>query len=133
MPTYKVTMFIMGCGINTKEVEYVTAPNEEEAEKDALWHRDGYGIYSTTEMDSDYPSFSVQQVSVIKHRLHDHLTFIMSDFFEREKVVDALLPIVLEDIEECADWSDLDDNEICDSDVDSALARALYTSFVNDV
>jgi hypothetical protein len=59
MPAYKVRMFVLGCDPKlTEEVEYVDATDEKAAEEDALWHRDGYGIISTTQMDLDYPSFT---------------------------------------------------------------------------
>ena len=51
MKEYKVTMFILGLDPKlTEEVEYVMANSEEEAERDALWHREGYGIVSTEEV-----------------------------------------------------------------------------------
>ena len=54
MKEYKVTMFILGLSPEiTKEVEYVMAESEEQAEKFALWHRDGYGVLSTEEVTEE--------------------------------------------------------------------------------
>ena len=54
MKEYKVTMFILGLSPNiTKEVEYVQANSEEEAEELALWHRDGYGVMDIEEVTEE--------------------------------------------------------------------------------
>ena len=126
MPTYKVRMFIMGCDPKlTKEVEYVDAINEEKAEEDALWHREGYGIISTTQMDLDYPSFTKPQVDGIENRVHEILGAVIPDAFDRDNAVDAILSDVISDIEETADWSDLDDDECNIGDIDIAIARVV--------
>ena len=125
MPTYKVRMFILGCGVNTMEVEYVDAPNEEQAEKDALWHREGYGIYSTTQMDLDYPNFTKDQVDGVENEAHRILSTVFSDNQDRDEVVDAILNDVMQDIEDTADWSELDDDEYSISDVQIAVARVM--------
>ena len=126
MPTYKVTMFILGCDPKlTKEVDYADAANEEDAEEDVLWHRDGYGVISTTQMDLDYPSFTKAQVDGIEDRVHEVLKGIISDNFDRDNAVDAILSDVINDIEETADWSDLDDDECCIMDIDIAVARVV--------
>ena len=125
MPTYKVTMFILGCGLNTKEVEYVDAPNEKKAEEDVLWHRDGYGIISTTQMDLDYDDFTKPQVDAIEDEVHTILNPVFSDARDRDEVVDAILNDVMADISETADWSELEDDEICVGDVQIAVARVM--------
>ena len=126
MPSYKVRMFILGCDPKlTEEVEYVDATDEKAAEEDALWHRDGYGIISTTQMDLDYPSFTKAQVDGIEDRVHEVLKGIISDNFDRDNAVDAILSDVINDIEETADWSDLDDDECCIMDIDIAVARVV--------
>lgn len=124
MPTYKVRMFILGCDPKlTKEVEYVDATDEKAAEEDALWHRDGYGIISTTQMDLDYPSFTKSQVDGIEDRVHKVLSAVIPDAFDRDNAVDAILSDVISDIEETADWSDLNDDECNLNDIDIAIAR----------
>lgn len=126
MPTYKVTMFVLGCDPKlTKEVEYVDATDEKTAEEDALWHRDGYGIASTTQMDLDYPSFTKAQVDGIEDEVNKVMGAVISDAFSRESVVDAILSDVISDIEETADWSDLDDDECNLNDIDIAIARVV--------
>ena len=105
-------MFILGCDPKlTKEVDYADAANEEGAEEDVLWHRDGYGVISTTQMDLDYPSFTKPQVDGIENRVHEILGAVITDAFDRDNAVDAILSDVINDIEETADWSDLDDDE----------------------
>ena len=126
MPTYKVTMFILGCDPKlTKEVDYADAANEEDAEEDVLWHRDGYGVISTTQMDLDYPSFTKPQVDGIENRVHEVLNAIITDATDRDNAVDAILSDVINDIEETADWSDLDDDECNLNDIDIAIARVV--------
>ena len=126
MPTYKVTMFILGCDPKlTKEVDYADAANEEGAEEDVLWHRDGYGVISTTQMDLDYPSFTKPQVDGIENRVHEVLSAIIPDAADRDNAVDAILSDVINDIEETADWSDLDDDECNLNDIDIAIARVV--------
>lgn len=53
------------------------------------------------------------------------LSNIITDSFDREKVVGALRGEILEDIEDCADWQNLDEDEWCPGDVEIALTRAL--------
>lgn len=126
MPTYKVTMFILGCDPKlTKEVDYADAANEEGAEEDVLWHRDGYGVISTTQMDLDYPSFTKPQVDGIEDRVHEILGAVITDATDRDNAVDAILSDVINDIEETADWSDLDDDECNLNDIDIAIARVV--------
>lgn len=124
MPAYKVRMFVLGCDPKlTEEVEYVDATDEKAAEEDALWHRDGYGIISTTQMDLDYPSFTKAQVDGIEDRVHEVLSAVIPDVVDRDLAVDAILSDVINDIEETADWSGLDDDECNLNDIDIAIAR----------
>ena len=126
MPSYKVKMFILGCDPKlTEEVEYVDAPNEKKAEEDALWHRDGYGIISTTQMDLDYTDFTKPQVDGIENEVHRIISTIFTDWQDRDEVVDAILADVIADISETADWSNLDDDEYGISDVEIAVARVI--------
>jgi hypothetical protein len=119
-------MFILGCDPKlTKEVDYADAANEESAEEDVLWHRDGYGVISTTQMDLDYPDFTKPQVDGIEDRVHKVLSAVIPDAADRDNAVDAILSDVINDIEETADWSDLDDDECNLNDIDIAIARVV--------
>ena len=126
MPSYKVRMFILGLDPKlTEEVEYVDAETAEKAEEDALWHRDGYGVISTTQMDLDYPNFTKDQVDGVEDAVHRILSPVFSDNHDRDEVVDAILNDVMQDIEDTADWSELDDDEYCIGDVQIAVARVI--------
>lgn len=130
--TYKVRMFILGCDPKlTEEIEYVDAESIEKAEEYALWHRDGYGIISTMPMDLDYPNFSVEQVNGVEDRLHDVLKEIFTDNIERNNIVDSIFDKVMNDIDESSDWSNLDDDECCTTDIDISLQRVLYKIITN--
>jgi hypothetical protein len=119
-------MFILGCDPKlTKEVDYADAANEESAEEDVLWHRDGYGVISTTQMDLDYPDFTKPQVDGIEDRVHKVLSAVIPDAADRDNAVDAILSDVINDIEETADWGDLDDDECNLNDIDIAIARVV--------
>jgi hypothetical protein len=119
-------MFILGCDPKlTKEVDYADAANEESAEEDVLWHRDGYGVISTTQMDLDYPDFTKPQVDGIEDRVHKVLSAVIPDAADSDNAVDAILSDVINDIEETADWSDLDDDECNLNDIDIAIARVV--------
>ena len=127
-------MFILGCDPKlTEEVEYVNAESEEKAEEDALWHRDGYGIISTTQMDLDYDDFTKPQVDAIEDEVHRIISPIFSDAHDRDEVVDAILTDVIADISETADWSDLDDDEYCLDDIKIAVARVMKERLTNEV
>lgn len=126
MSTYKVTMFILGCGLYTKEVEYVDAPNEERAEELALWHRDGYGIYSTSLVNEECGNLTEQQVEGVKERVSYLIGLIITDHVECGNVTDAILKEVCEDISETADWGGLEDDECCEGDIDIAVSRVMY-------
>lgn len=126
MPTYKVTMFILGCGLITKEVEYITAPTEKDAEEEALWHRDGYGIYSTSIVNEEYGNLTEKQIEGVKERVSYLIGLIITDSIECGDVTHAILKEVCEDISETADWFRLDDDECCEGDIDIAVSRVMY-------
>lgn len=128
MATWKVKGFILGCNPKlTEEVEYVEADTEKKAEEDFLWHREGYGIISTTKMSNLNTAFSESQVDAIKDEVSIMLGNIIFDHNDRHEVVDAVLDDVLSDIEETADWSKFEEDEysISDSDITIALARVV--------
>ena len=126
MATYKVKGFILGLDPKlTEESEYVEADNEKIAEEDFLWHRDGYGIISTTKMSDLNSAFTDSQVDAIKDEVGIMLGDAIHDSNDRHEVVDAIIGDILTDIEETADWSHLEEDEYSISDVQIALARVL--------
>jgi hypothetical protein len=51
------------------------------------------------------------------------LSAVIPDVVDRDLAVDAILTDVVNDIEETADWSGLDDDECNLNDIDIAIAR----------
>lgn len=45
---------------------------------------------------------------------------------EVEEVCNLIFDDVISDIEDCADWSDLENDEVNEADVDIAISRVLY-------
>ena len=126
MSIYKVKGFILGCDPElTKEVEYVEADTEKKAEEDFLWHRDGYGIISTTKMYDGNTFFTEEQAEAVKEEVSTILGNIFEDACERQEVTDAIIDEVLSDIAETSDWSNLGDDEYCISDVRFAITRVI--------
>lgn len=80
----------------------------------------------------EFSNFTEAQVDEIESRLHILLGDIFRDNYDRETVIESILPTIIEDIDECADWSDLEDDEVCYDDIDIALARTIYAKFVNN-
>lgn len=66
-----------------------------------------------------------EQESAVKERIKERLNPIFSDHRDLMDVVDSIYDDVLEDIEECADWSDYEADEINEDDVDMAIARII--------
>jgi hypothetical protein len=57
---------------------------------------------------------------------------IFTDMRDRSEVVDAIIDDVIEDVDCCADWSDLNDDEINLSDIDIAVARIIKNKITNE-
>ena len=53
------------------------------------------------------------------------LSNIITDTYDREEVMDAIGGDIIADIEECAEWQSLDEDEWCEADVEYALGRVL--------
>lgn len=53
------------------------------------------------------------------------LGMFMTDCFDRNEVVESIIDDVCEDIDTCADWSNFEEDEFCDGDIDIALSRVL--------
>jgi hypothetical protein len=66
----------------------------------------------------------VQRLSVEAY-LRSYLLFIFPDNHEREEVISLIIDDVVSDIDECADWSDFEEDEIHSGDIEIALARVL--------
>ena len=128
MPTYKITLFVLGLdpSINQRVV-YEEAETEEQAEYNATHGLagDGWGVLKTVQMDLDYPSFTKDQVDGIEDEVHRILMPVFQDARDRDQVVDAIFNDVMTDIEETADWSELEDDEYHLGDIEIAVARAL--------
>ena len=65
------------------------------------------------------------QIEGIKDYLNEHLLPIFQDAYDRTEFIENIIDDVVEDIEDCADWSEFEDDEICWGDIDIALARIL--------
>ena len=66
----------------------------------------------------------VQRLSVEAY-LRSYLLFIFPDNQEREEVISLIIDDVVLDIDECADRSELEEDEIHSGDIEIALARVL--------
>ena len=71
-----------------------------------------------------------EQVKGVRSYLVELLLPIFGDAWDREEVIDFILDDVVTDIEETADWSHLEDDEVHTGDVEIALARVLKSAIV---
>ena len=127
MKTYKVTLFIMGLPYskaNTR-VEYIDAETQEEAELLAHnWYiADGWGVYDSVE---ERDSLTEQQKQHAREYADSLLSNIISDSVDRGDVMMEIGEDILNDIEDCASWQELGEDEWCPGDVEIALARVLH-------
>lgn len=133
MNTYKITLFVLGLDprLNTR-VEYVDAETEEDAEKEVVG--DGWGVLKTELMDLDYgdKGFTKDQVDLIEDRVYEVMRDVVPDPRDLDCVVDAMLEDVITDIYETADWSNLEDDEVCLGDIDIAVARIIKNKICNE-
>ena len=65
------------------------------------------------------------QLDGVRGYLIELLLPIFEDMREREEVINLIFNDVVADIEETADWSELEDDEVHTGDVSIALARVL--------
>lgn len=75
---------------------------------------------------------NASRTECINERVNYLLSTIFSDFREREEVQDAIIDDVVSDIESCADWSNLEDDEVCFDDIDIAVSRVMYNKIMED-
>ncbi len=125
MKTYEVTLFIMGVNApSLNETVYIDADSQDEAEQKAHdWYfPDGYGVLSSKEYRS---GLSDEQKKQAREYMSSILSNLISDSFDREAVVSAIEEDVYMDIEQCADWQNLEEDEWCPGDVEIAVARIL--------
>lgn len=72
------------------------------------------------------------QKDVIKGRTDYLLSYIFPDAQDRSAVVEAIANDVINDVEDCADWSRFEGDEYCHGDIDIALARVLKNKIVGE-
>ena len=65
------------------------------------------------------------QAKEVKAQADAVLSAVIHDNVDRNMVVEAIIDDIISDIEETADWSDLDYNEVHGGDIEIALARVL--------
>lgn len=65
------------------------------------------------------------QEKIVKDIVNAKMQSIITDSVDRNGFVDAIMIDIIVDIEETADWSEMDDDEVCIGDIDIALARVL--------
>ena len=86
------------------------------------------------EMDLDYGKygFTKDQVDSIEDIVYELMRSVVPDHSDLDIVVDAMLEDVIVDIYETADWSELEDDEVCLGDVSIAVARVIKKRVAND-
>lgn len=125
MKTYEVTLFVLGVNAPAlNEYEYYEAETQEEAEQMAHdeWFPKGYGVLSSHEYREN---LTEEQKKQAREYMSSILSNLISDSFDREAVVSAIDEDVYMDIEQCADWQSLEEDEWCPGDVEIAVARIL--------
>lgn len=75
---------------------------------------------------------SAERVNAIRDEIHICLGDIFTDYWDRKEVVDEIIDEVCQDINETADWSHINEDEYCISDIQIALARVLKKRIVRD-
>ena len=67
-----------------------------------------------------------EQLKGVRSHLVELLLPIFEDMRDREEIIDLIFDDVVLDIEETADWSHLEEDEVHTGDISIALARVLY-------
>jgi hypothetical protein len=127
MKQYKVTLFVLGLPMtsgNTR-VEYIEAETQDEAEQMAHdWYAsDGWGVYGSKEVRDELTD--EQKKQAVRHA-SSLLSNIVPDSQERGEIMAEIEDDIISDIEDCAGWQELDEDEWCEGDVEIALARVIY-------
>ena len=76
-------------------------------------------------LDFYSPEFTEAQRDTITEIMGEQLATAIPDAQTRNSVVERLLPNVLSRLESDADWSELEENEVCQGDVEIALQNEL--------
>lgn len=61
--------------------------------------------------------------------LMENMNYAIDDAGE---ICDKIINDVYDDIENTADWSDIDDDEVCVGDINIAVSRAIYGKIVHN-
>ena len=69
---------------------------------------------------------TIEQRFVISLIIKGKLGKLFINDNEVEEVCNLIFDDVISDIEDCADWSDLEHDEVNEADVDIAISRVLY-------
>lgn len=65
------------------------------------------------------------QEKIVKDIVNAKMQSIITDSVDRNGFVDSIIDSIIDDINETADWSEMDGDEVCVGDIDIALARVL--------
>lgn len=72
------------------------------------------------------------QKIVIGFLVREKLSAIFNDLQEMTKIYHLIFDEVVSDIEDTADWSNIEANAVVNSDVDIAVARVLYQKLIGN-
>lgn len=75
---------------------------------------------------------NASRTECINERVNYLLSTIFPDFRDRQEVQETIIYAVISDIESCADWSNLEDDEVCFDDIDIAVSRTIYKKVMED-
>ena len=109
---------------HTNEIVYIDAETQDEAEQEAhdRYFPKGYGVLSSREYRN---GLSEEQREEARNYMDNFLSKVVSDSYDREAIISAIEEDVYDDIEHCADWQSLEEDEWCPGDVEIAVARIL--------
>ena len=65
------------------------------------------------------------QEKIVKDVVNAKMQSIITDSVDRGGFVESIIDSIIDDINETADWSEMDSNEVCIDDIHIALARTL--------
>ena len=69
-----------------------------------------------------------RQTKGVEAHINALLSPLFQDNFDRSEVVGLIIDDVIADIDETADWSELNYDEVCMGDIEIALARVLLSA-----
>ena len=132
--------------VNTPDIdEYInglksTLPTEVEVEvddeediADYLSDRYGWLVNSFNVVNSRDNRLTKEQKEIIPDEVIDMLMENMNyTIDDAGEICDKIINDVYEDIENTADWSDIDDDEVCVGDIHIAVSRVIYDKIVHN-